>query len=228
MAKLSPRDRWLRYLTERIKALKLSGKIEPLRAKGLAVLHRKKQYTSEEWWQSFQQRAKSPEYLKWYEECEALADEFGLAPWVVVMMCLLKGYNPEENVGSMAMERDWPRIRVETDSTNPSFLRSLAHEAQRLGLYVVNRFHGMETTLLNLDVYENVRVNHRQQSGVLFHKLVTHCGHCLYQMGSLHHLPIHLCLYVCLSFAFCCVLALPFITIHLCLFPLTNSLDFLC
>lgn len=154
MAKLGPRDRWLRHLKERIKVLKLSGKIEPLRAKGLAVLHRKKQYTSEEWWQSFQQRAKSPEYLKWHEECEVLADEFGFTPWVVTMMCLLKGYRPDKDVGFMAMERDLPRIRIVTESTNPSFLRSLAREAQRLGLFVVHRLHGVETTLLNLDVYE--------------------------------------------------------------------------
>ena len=151
MAKLAPKDRWLRYLKERIKALELSGKIEPLRAKGLVILHRKKPYNSEEWWQSVQQRAKSPEYLKWYEECEAVANEFGLAPWVVTMMCLLEGYHPEKNVGFIAMERDWPRIRVVTDSTNSSFLQTLSREALQLGLYVLHRLHGMETTLLNLD-----------------------------------------------------------------------------
>jgi len=151
MAKLAPKDRWLRYIKERIKALKLSGKVEPLRAEGLAVVHRKKQYTMEEWWQSFQQRAELPEYLKWYGECETIANEFDLAPWAVTMMCLLKGYKPEKDVGLMAMERDWPRIRMVTESTNTQFLRRLSHEAQQLGLYVVQRVHGMKTTLLNLD-----------------------------------------------------------------------------
>ncbi|MFC1874088.1 hypothetical protein ACFLYX_02165 [Chloroflexota bacterium] len=151
MAKLAPRDRWLEYLKERIKALKLSGQIEPLRAKGLAVLYRKKLYTNEEWWQSFSQRAKSPEYLKWYEECEALGGKFGLVSWVVVMMCLLEDYDPEKDVGLMVMEHDWPRIRVITESTNSLFLRRLSYEARRLGLYVVQRVGGIETTLINID-----------------------------------------------------------------------------
>lgn len=151
MKKLAPKDRWLIYLKERIKALKLSDKLEPLRAKGLSVVHRKKQYTVEEWWQSFQIRAKSPEYLKWYEECETFANEFDLAPWVVATMCLLKGYKPEKDVRFMAMERDWPRIRMVTESTNAEYLRRLSYEAQHLGLCVVQRVHGVETTLLNID-----------------------------------------------------------------------------
>jgi hypothetical protein len=151
MAKLAPKDRWLKYLEERIKALKLSGKLEPLRKKGLAVVHRKKQYSVEEWWQSFQQRAKSPDYLKWYEECETIANEFDLAPWVITMMCLIKGYKPEKDVGFLAMERDWPRIRMVTESTNTQYLRGLSYEAHQLGLCVVQRVHGVETTLLNLD-----------------------------------------------------------------------------
>jgi hypothetical protein len=151
MVKLAPKDRWSRYIIERTKALKLSGKLEPLRAKGLVVLHRKKQYSGEEWWQSFHHRAKSPDYIKWYEECETIANEFDLAPWVVSMMCLLKEYKPEKDVGFMAMERDWPRIRMVTESTNMQYLMRLSYEAYQLGLYVVQRVHGVETTLLNLD-----------------------------------------------------------------------------
>ncbi|MFC2016516.1 hypothetical protein ACFLUF_02255 [Chloroflexota bacterium] len=151
MAKLTPRDRWLGYLKERIKVLKLSGKIEPLRVKGLAVLYRKKLYTNEEWWQSFSQRAKSPEYLKWYEECEALSRKVGLAPWIVVMMCLLEDYDPEKDMGFMVIERDWPRIRVITESTNSLFLRRLSYEARQLGLYAMQRVGGIETTLINID-----------------------------------------------------------------------------
>jgi len=149
MAKSSPRERWLRHIQERITALRLSGGIKLLRAKGLAALHRKKLYTNEEWWQSFSQRAKSAEYLEWYKECTTLADKFGLAPWVVSMICLLKGYNPEEYIGLMVTERDWPRVRVVTESTNSLFLRRLSYEAQRLGLYTVQRVSGAETTIVN-------------------------------------------------------------------------------
>ncbi len=152
MAKIDPRERWSRYIIERIKALKLSGKIEPLRAKGLAAVNRNEQYSEEEWWQSFQQRAKSPDFLKWYEECETIANEFDLAPWVVSTMCLLNGYKPETDVGFMAMERHCPRIRMVTESTNIEYLRILSYEAHQLGLYVVQRLHGVETTLLNFDL----------------------------------------------------------------------------
>jgi hypothetical protein len=151
MPKSAPKDRWSKHIQERIKALRLSGKIEPLRVKGLAALHRKELYTNKEWWQSFSQRAESPDYRKWYEECGVLANEFGLAPWVVTMICLLEGYNPEEHVGLMAMERDWPRTRVVTESTNPLFLRKLSYEAQQLGLYVVQRVSRTESTLINID-----------------------------------------------------------------------------
>jgi len=168
VTKLSPKERWLKHLEERIKALKLSGKIEPLRAKGLALLHRKKQYSVEEWRQSFQQRAKSPKYLKWHEECEIVANEFNLAPWVVTMMCLLKGYKPEEDVGFMAMERDWPHIRMVTGSTNMQYLRRLSYEAHQLGLYVVQRVHGVETTLINLDAISTCSTTEKLDKGDTF------------------------------------------------------------
>ena len=151
MVKSTPRERWFQHLNERIIALKLSGKLKPLRAKGLATLHRRKLYTNEEWQQSFTQRAKSPDYLKWYEECETIANEFDLAPWVITMMCLIKGYKPEKDVGFLAMERDWPGIRMVTESTNTQYLRRLSYEAHQLGLCVVQRVYGVETTLLNLD-----------------------------------------------------------------------------
>lgn len=85
MAKSTPMERWLQHIQERIIALKMSGKLEPLPKKGLATLHRRRLYTSEEWRQTFTQRAKFPEYLQWYKECEAVANEFGLVPWIVSM-----------------------------------------------------------------------------------------------------------------------------------------------
>jgi hypothetical protein len=38
-----------------------------------------------------------------------------------------------------------------TESTNMQYLRRLSYEAHQLGLYLVQRVHGVETTLLNLD-----------------------------------------------------------------------------
>ncbi len=152
MPKSIPLERWQEHILERITALRLSGKLKSLRRGGLAVLHRRKLFTNEEWWQSFTQRATSPEYLNWCKECEGLADEFGLAVWVVTMMCLLKGYHPERDIGIMVIERDWPRIRVVTDSTNQMFLKSLSREARKLGLITVQKIHGIENTLVYVDV----------------------------------------------------------------------------
>jgi len=151
MAKSTPTDRWRKRTLEHIQALKLSGEIMPLRKKGLVVCNRDKLFTSEEWRQSFSERARLPEYLKWHEECKAVADKYDLAPWVVSMMCLVKGYKPEKDVGFITMEGDWPSVRIVTKSNNPEFVRILSTEAQRLRLVVVQRLHGVESTLLNLD-----------------------------------------------------------------------------
>lgn len=149
MPKSVPIERWQEHILERITALRLSEKLKSLRRRGLAVLHRRKLFTNEEWWLSFSQRATSPEYLNWCKECETVANEFGLVVWVVTMMCLLKGYHPEGDIGIMVIERDWPRIRITTDSTNPLFLKSLSRKARQLGLITVQKLHGIETTLVH-------------------------------------------------------------------------------
>lgn len=151
MAKVAPRQRWERHIIERIKALRLSGELKPLRRKGLKVLGRKSLYTTDEWRATFSERSHSKDYMAWYKECELLADEFALAPWTVVMLCMVKGYRPEKDVSMMAMEGNWPRIRVVTDSDVPAFLEKLSYEAQQLGLYVIHRQGSFETTLLNLE-----------------------------------------------------------------------------
>jgi len=155
MAKLLPIDRWKRHVLEQIKALRLSGELKRLRPKGLASLGRKKMYTFQEWWDDFGRRATSPTYLKWYQECSTLAEIFELAPWVVSNLCLLKGYKPENDIGLMAVEADWPRVRLVTDSTDESFLKELSYKAQQLGIYVVQRRGQIENLLLNLDPVES-------------------------------------------------------------------------
>lgn len=89
--------------------------------------------------------------MEWYEECKTLADRFGLAPWVVVLLCLLKGYEPEKDIGFMVIEAKWPRTRVVTESTDPLFLRWLAYEGKRVGLYVVQRQGSFEMTWISMD-----------------------------------------------------------------------------
>ncbi len=155
MAKLSPADRWKRHILEQIKALRLSGELKRLRAKGLASLGRKKMYTFQEWWNDFGRRATSPTYLKWYQQCSILAERFELTPGVVSILCLLKGYRPENDIGLMALEANWPRVRLVTDSTNESFLKRLSYEAQQLGIYVIQRRGSIENHLLNLDPVES-------------------------------------------------------------------------
>jgi len=150
MAKRAPQERWKADINERIMALKVSGELKPLRTKGLRNLGRKKLYANgNEWWLDFNRRSSSPEYLEWQKECKSLAHRFGLAPWIVELMCLLKGYDPIKD-DSIVREAQWPRIRVVTDNTDPLFLRRLAYEAQQFGLVVVQQQGSAEMTMLNL------------------------------------------------------------------------------
>ena len=155
MTKLSPADRWKRHILEQIKALRFSGELRKLRHKGLVAIGRKKMYTFQEWWDDFHRRATSPTYLKWYQECCILAEKFELAPWVVSTLCLLKGYKPENHIGLMALEANWPRLRLVTDSANELFLRRLSYEAQKRGIYVIQRRGSIENPLLSLDPVES-------------------------------------------------------------------------
>lgn len=155
MAKLSPVDRWKRHILEQIKALRLSGELKRLRPRGLSSLGRKKMYTFQEWWDDFGRRATSPTYLKWYQECNILAERFELAPWVVSNLRLLKGYKPENDIGLMVLEANWPRVRLVIDSTDESFLKRLSYEAQKLGIYVIQRSGSIENPLLNLEPVES-------------------------------------------------------------------------
>jgi len=149
MAKTSPEERWQRHILERFTALRQSGELNSLRKKGLTILGRKRRFTGEEWFKSFSGRVSCPGYLEWFDECKAVGERFGLAPWTVVYACLVSGYKPEKELS--VMEAQWPQIRVVTENRDPLFLQLLSHEAQRLGLYVVQRQGSVETTLLNLD-----------------------------------------------------------------------------
>ncbi|MDP2949455.1 MAG: hypothetical protein Q8P22_07945 [Chloroflexota bacterium] len=146
MGKLSPGERWRRHVMERFVAFERSGELARLRAKGLAVLRRKKLLTGDEWNSTFEDRVRNPEYLRWHEECTVVGKRFGLAPWTVYMACLLEGYRPEEQLH--VMEAEWPKVRIVTEVTDPLFLSTLAREAQGLGLYVVSKQGASETTHL--------------------------------------------------------------------------------
>jgi len=153
MAKSSPEERWYAEVLRRVKAFELSEELEPLRQRGLAVLGRKKPYADGgEWWQDARRRGPAmPGYMEWHQECEALALRFGLAPWVAVLVCLLKGYKPEDDIGMMVMEARWPSIRIVTEATDPLFVTRLMHEAKQLGLYVVQKQGPSEATLIPVD-----------------------------------------------------------------------------
>lgn len=148
MAKLQPEERWRIHVRERFIALEQSGGLKALRAEGLAILKRKKLLTPEEWWQTFSQRTSSPDYRAWHDKCRTLGERFGLAPWTITMACLLEGYKPEEQ--RHVMEAEWPKVKIVTESTDPLFLARLAYEAQKRGLYVIQRQGSVESTYLYL------------------------------------------------------------------------------
>jgi hypothetical protein len=147
VAKLTPVQRWRRYVLERFTALKLSGDLEPLRAEGLAILGRQHLLTGEEWSQpDYRKLRVSEKYQDWLRKCQAVATRFGLAPWTVEMACLLKDYSPETD--PFVMESSWPKTSVVTENNDELFLNWLCHEASNLGLYVVLRQGSSETTII--------------------------------------------------------------------------------
>ena len=103
-------------------------------------------FTAEEWAQTFGERVSSQAYLEWHEECRALGERFGIAGWVVARLCLQKRYRPEQE--PYAIEAKVPRVRVISECSDPLFLEWLAYEAQRLGLFVVQRQGSFESTCI--------------------------------------------------------------------------------
>ena len=148
MPKLQPEERWKRHILERFSAFKLSGQLKKLRAKGLTILRRRKLLTPEEWYQSASDQMSSKKYSEFYAECSKVAARFGLAPWTIEMACLLKGYSPEKQIH--VMEAKWPQVKIVTEITDPVFLTRLAYEAQRLGMYVLQREGSVENTYIFL------------------------------------------------------------------------------
>jgi hypothetical protein len=149
MVKVPPEERWRSHILERFVALRHSGELDRLSKKGLTILGRKKRFTGKQWFKSFSKRVSCPSYREWYDECEAVAARFGLAPGTVVCACLVSRYDPKKELS--VIEGHWPKIRIITENTNSLFSQWLSYEAQRLGLYVVQRQGSVETTLLNID-----------------------------------------------------------------------------
>jgi len=141
-----PTERWSRHVIERYMALKISGEWKKLRAKGLRVLGRKKLYTAEEWYSIHLCLTKSKKYMEWYAKCRELGDRFGLAPWTIEMLCLLKGFDPEGC--GLVLESEWPTIRLITENTDPNYLSRLAFEAQRFGINIIQKQGSSETICL--------------------------------------------------------------------------------
>lgn len=147
MAKTNPQELWDKHLLERFIALKHSRDLLKLKAKGLNILGRKKMFKLTEWTPSFNERISTPGYIVWCNgDCQQLGDRFGLASWVVTMTCLVRGYNPQKD--RLAIESDYPQIRVVTDNSDKVFVTKLAFEAQKLGLSVVYRHASNESVLI--------------------------------------------------------------------------------
>ena len=119
---------------------------------GLATLGRKRRYTLSNWSTSFAERVGSTEYMDWYGQCEKVGGRFGIAGWVVAMMCLVKGFNPERELGFLALETNPPHIRIITEQHDPRFLGILAREAELLNLSVIQKSGSIERTLIIPDL----------------------------------------------------------------------------
>jgi len=142
MGKLAPAERWRRHVMERFVAFERSGELQRLRVEGLSILKRKRLYTGKEWWQTFHRRASSARYQEWNKRCEIVGQRFGLAPWTVTLACLIKGYKPDQS--PFPIESMQPRVTLVTGISDTQFIVRLAHEAQKRGLHLVQRFGAVE------------------------------------------------------------------------------------
>lgn len=148
MPKKNPQELSQRLLTERFIALKHSKDLLKVRAKGLAILGRKKMFTLAEWTLSFGKRVSTPGFITWGNiECKALGERFGLASWVVAMTCLVRRYDPMKHP-LISIGAEYPQIRVVTDNADHVFITKLAYEAQKLGLIVICRQASRESVLI--------------------------------------------------------------------------------
>lgn len=136
MGKLEPRERWDRHVLEGYVAFRQSPERRRLRREGLAILGRERLLTAQEWWDTFTERASSPEYRAWAAKCGQCGRRFGLAQWTVTAACLYRGYRPETS--GLQVELAGPRVRVIADMANEGFIGRLSQEAQRLGTYLVS------------------------------------------------------------------------------------------
>ncbi|MDD4924243.1 MAG: hypothetical protein PHF74_05360 [Dehalococcoidales bacterium] len=144
MARLLPEELWRQHLLERYYAFKLSSDWRLLRKEGLRILGRETLLTVEQWWASGKSQS-SKEYHAWYEKCRIEGQRFGLLPWVVEMTCLLKNYNPENELIGI----QWPKVRVVTEHNDPKFVSWLAYNAKKLGLYVIHKQNSNEVTVIS-------------------------------------------------------------------------------
>ena len=146
MSKTRPEERWTRHVIERFVAFKNSDDFKLIRRKGLKSIGRTKLFSLEEWTNSFRERTSNPKFMKWEEECDDIGKKYGLATWTVTMPCLIKGYKPEKQ--PFVMERDWPMIRIVTDSKDEVFINWLAYLAQRHGIYLIVKQGAYESTYI--------------------------------------------------------------------------------
>lgn len=169
MAKLKPKERWKRVLLERFLAFRLSGELRRLRVLGLKALGRRRLLTTLEYSRLPLGKDEPARYSDWRKECEEVGKRFGLAPWTVMMACLLRTYKPESDPFPMATS--WPRMRVVTTVDDRVFLKHLFHHAVERGLPVLLEQGGHKTTIVFLQWSRSVSAlppSHRPQRNAAF------------------------------------------------------------
>jgi hypothetical protein len=138
MGKRPVPERWRDYLFDEYRRFRNDPEWSRLQARGLAVLGRSEQVTSQELWEyTSNLGSEGSEWMAFIRDSKEVASRFGLTANTVVDSCLVKAYRPERqhfSIGLRGIE-----IAVDTPAAYGSpFFRNLYAHASDLGLTVIS------------------------------------------------------------------------------------------
>ena len=142
MPKRTPEQRWTGYVREQVAVFRACPEFRQLRREGLRALGRRRLFTEEEWgWWVLNDQAPDDYRTNFVPRSAEVAARYGLAPETARLLCLVRGYRPENNV--FRIEAPAPSVRILLgDEVDPVFGAWVLHEAWRLGIRVLQKTPG--------------------------------------------------------------------------------------
>lgn len=143
MSKKTPAERYQSQIDERIALFRASPSFRAFRGRFLRLLGRRRLLTAEEWTTELERLPRG----MFAEEAKVLGDEFGLNPWTVQHVALLKGYRSALDPYAPQPRTEQRFILVDRRTTE-AFRSRVATEARMFGYYVIETGPGGESLRL--------------------------------------------------------------------------------